>query len=111
MKWLPDLWLTLCYLLSGSLSLVVLTSISPDRLAQQALMFGLGLIIFIYLSNQEAAVYKTFAPFTYLLALILLLATIIFGSVVRGSTRWIPLGSFQLQAGEFVKTLLVLSFA
>lgn len=111
MKWLPDIWLTLCYLLSGSLSLVVLTSISPDRLAQQALMFGLGLIIFIYLSNQEAAVYKTFAPFTYLLALILLLATIIFGSVVRGSTRWIPLGSFQLQAGEFVKPLLVLSFA
>jgi len=111
MKWLPDLWLTLCYLLSGCLSLVVLTSISPDRLAQQALMFGLGLIIFIYLSNQEAAVYKTFAPFTYLLALILLLATIIFGSVVRGSTRWIPLGSFQLQAGEFAKPLLVLSFA
>ncbi len=111
MKWLPDLWLTLCYLLSGCLSLVVLTSISPERVGQQALMFGLGLLLFIYLSHQDSAIYKTFAPAGYLLALLLLIATVVFGSTVRGSTRWIALGSFQLQAGEFVKPLLVLSFA
>lgn len=109
--WLPDLWITLCYLLSGTLSLVVLTSISPDRVGQQAFMFGLGLIFFLYLARQDSAVYKIFAPIGYVLALFSLIATLILGYSVRGSTRWIPIGSFQLQAGEFVKPLLVLSFA
>jgi rod shape determining protein RodA len=74
-------------------------------------MFVIGLIILLYLAYQDSAVYKTFAPFGYLLSLIMLIATIIFGSSIRGSTRWIPIGTFQLQAGEFVKPLLVLSFA
>lgn len=110
-SWLGDTWLTLTYILSGALSLVVLTSISPTHVPQQALMFVIGLIILLYLAYQDSAVYKTFAPFGYILSLILLVATIIFGSSIRGSTRWIPIGTFQLQAGEFVKPLLVLSFA
>jgi rod shape determining protein RodA len=111
MKWLPDLWLTLFYLLSGILSVVVLTSISPERVAQQALMFGIGFILFIYLASQDSAVYKTFAPIGYILAILMLGATLVLGETVRGSTRWIEIGTFQLQAGEFVKPLLMLAFA
>lgn len=111
MKWLPDKWLTLFYLLAGSLSLVVLTSISPERVGQQAFMFVLGFTIFIYLSWQDSAVFKTFAPLGYILAIGLLITTLILGASVRGSTRWIPIGTFQLQPGEFVKPLLVLAFA
>lgn len=110
-NWLPDAWLTLFYLLSSILSLVVLTSISPDRVFQQALMFAVGLILFIYLSSQDSAVYKTFAPFGYVISLLALITTAFLGTTVRGSTRWIPIGTFQLQAGEFVKPLLVLAFA
>ncbi|MFZ2199401.1 MAG: rod shape-determining protein RodA [Microgenomates group bacterium] len=109
--WFGDTWLTLSYILSGILSLVVLTSISPDHVPQQATMFAIGLFIIIYLGYQDSAVYKTFAPFGYLLSIILLVTTYFFGSSIRGSTRWIEIGTFQLQAGEFVKPLLVLSFA
>ncbi len=110
-KRLPDIWLTLFYLLSGILSVVVLTSIAPDRVAQQALMFGIGFVLFIYLASQDSAVYKTLAPLGYVLAVILLVITFLVGSSVRGSTRWIPLVGFQLQAGELAKPLLVLAFA
>lgn len=110
-NWLPDSWLTLCYILAGSLSLVVLTSISPDRVGQQAVMLILGFVLFIYLARQEAGIYKAFAPLGYVASLVLLTLTFVLGSSVRGSTRWISLGSFQFQAGEFVKPLLVLSFA
>lgn len=110
-RWLPDSWLLLFYLLAGSLSVVVLTSISPDRVAQQALMFGLGLVLFVYLGIQDSAVYKTFAPIGYMVSILILLATMVLGDPVRGSTRWIPIGGFQLQAGEFAKPLLVLAFA
>lgn len=110
-NWLPDSWLTLTYILAAALSLVVLTSISPERVAQQALMFGVGFLIYIYISHQDSAVFKTFAPIMYIVSILMLLATIVLGTTIRGSTRWIPIGTFQLQAGEFVKPLLVLSFA
>lgn len=110
-NWLPDSWLTLTYILAAALSLVVLTSISPERVAQQALMFGVGFLIYIYISHQDSAVFKTFAPITYVISILMLLATRVLGTTIRGSTRWIPIGTFQLQAGEFVKPLLVLSFA
>lgn len=110
-KWLPDIWFTVCYLLAGIFSLVVLSSISPEHLPQQAIAFGLGLAIYTYLANQDSAVYKTFAPFGYLFALLLLLATFVLGTSVRGAVRWIPIGTFQLQAGEFAKPFLILVFA
>lgn len=110
MKW-PDPWLLLTYLACSALSLIVLTSIAPDRLLQQALMFGLGLLLFWYLSTQESDVYQAFAPLAYPISLLLLLITLFFGSTIRGSTRWIPLGSFQLQLSEVVKPLLILAFA
>lgn len=110
-RWLPDPWFTTIYLLSAASSLAILASISPDRLAQQALMFLLGLGLLIYLGRQDSAVFKTFAPLGYLLSIGLLLATLVFGTSLRGATRWIALGSFQFQAGEFVKPLLILAFA
>ena len=110
-SWLGDTWLTLTYILSGALSLVVLTSISPTHVSQQAFMFVLGLAILLYLGHQDSAVYKTFAPFGYVLSLILLVATMVLGSSIRGSTRWIEIAGFQLQPAELVKPLLVLSFA
>ncbi len=109
-NWLPDAWLTICYVLAGALSLVVLTSISPDRVGQQALMFVLGFAIYLYLASQEMAVYKTFAPVAYAVTVLLLTLTLIFGETVRGSTRWFRIGGFQLQTGEFAKPLLVLAF-
>lgn len=110
MKWLPDRILTLSYLLASALSLVVLTSISPERVGQQAVMFALGLGLIIYLGNQDSAVYKTLAPFGYILSIIMLVVTLVFGETVRGATRWIGIGEFQLQTGEFAKPLLVLAF-
>lgn len=109
-NWFGDGWLTLFYLLSGAFSLVVLTSISPERLSLQALMFVLGFFLYLYLSNQEIGIYKAFAPIGYLIALGLLLATFLFGATVRGSTRWIPIFGFQLQGGELAKPLLVIAF-
>lgn len=111
MKWFGDVWLTLYYLLAGALSLAVLTSISPERVAQQAIMFAIGLVLYIYLANQDSAVFKTFAPIGYVISILMLIATFVLGSAVRGSVRWIPIAGFQLQAGEFAKPLLVLSFA
>lgn len=106
-----DWWLFITYLLGSVLGAVMLSSISPERLPQHLLMLSLGLGFFVYLSSQESVVYKTFAPLAYLTSLILLLATLFVGDTIRGATRWIPIGSFQLQTAEISKPLLILAFA
>ena len=111
MRFVSDWWITLVYLLAASLSLVMLASVSPDRLPLQASMLGVGLVLMLYLGRQEKAVYQTFAPIGYGFSVLLLLITFILGATIRGSTRWLTFGGFQLQSGEIVKPLLILAFA
>jgi rod shape determining protein RodA len=106
-----DLWIILCYLLAAAISLIMLSSVAPDRLAQQAFMFVFGLGLILYIGSQEGDVYETFAPLSYLGAVLMLLVTFALGATIRGSTRWIMIGGFQLQGGELAKPLLALAFA
>jgi rod shape determining protein RodA len=74
-------------------------------------MLTFGFALYLYLGNQESGVYKSFAPIAYAVSLLLLILTFFFSDTIRGSARWIEIGSFQLQGGEVVKPLLILSFA
>jgi rod shape determining protein RodA len=47
----------------------------------------------------------------YFLSLALLFLTILFGSEIRGSTRWLKIGSLGVQTSAIVKPLLILFFA
>ena len=111
MKFITDPWIVLTYLLASTLSLFMLASVSPDRLVQQAVMLAVGLGIILYLSRQDSSIFFAFAPLGYVLSILLLLFTFIFGATIRGSARWIMLGTFQLQTGELAKPLLILAFA
>lgn len=111
MRFSLDYPLALGYLLSALVSLLMLGSISPERLLQQGLILALGAVLLLYLSSQESAVYRSFAPLAYLLALILLLTTVVFTTLTRGTTSWLDLGFFRFQPSEFAKPLLILSFA
>ena len=107
----PDWRIVSSYLLLGAISLTVLFSIAPERLVSQAIFLLLGLIVLLYLSSQDSNVYESFVPLTYGLAIFMLMATLILGEDVRGSTRWIDILGFRFQASEFTKPLLILSFA
>ncbi len=106
-----DWVITITYCLLACLSLVVLTSISPERVGSQALMFIVGLVVYLYIASQEVAVYKAFAMVGYGVSLLLLVATSLLGQSIKGATRWISLGGNQIQGSELVKPLLILSFA
>ena len=49
--------------------------------------------------------------YLYIAAIALLIATLILGNKVFGSTRWIRVGGFTLQTSEFVKIVLILLVA
>lgn len=103
--------ITACYLLLALVSLLVIFSVSPDRLLIQGLWILVGFGLYLYLSTQDGSVFLALAKFTYPLAILLLVATFVFGESVRGSVRWINLGEFRLQTSELAKPLLILSFA
>lgn len=106
-----NLSLLVPYLLAMALSLSMLGSISPDRVVQQAVFFAVGLVLMLYLSTQSFSLFQALGSRSYFLAVGLLLLTFVVGEAVRGSNRWIPLGSFNLQTSELAKPLLILAFA
>lgn len=93
------------------LSFLTLFSIAPSLLSQQALFWVLGFILFFSLYRTDYRLFKIFGRFFYLVAIAFLIALFLFAPRVRGTVRWFEIGGFQIQPSEFVKPLLILSFA
>ena len=97
----------------------VLTAVTRNDVAGDATYFVSRQEIYIAVGAILAAVvtaispdaYRRYAKALYVLALVLLVAVLIVGDSVRGSKRWIELGSFRLQPSELGKILLILFLA
>lgn len=106
-----DPWFTIAYLLASLMSLLIIFSISPERLVNQGLWLALGFVLYLFLASQDSGVFTAFTRVGYPLAILLLILTFVLGESVRGSVRWIPIGGFNLQTSELAKPLLILAFA
>ncbi len=74
-----------------------------------ALVVGLALALALAFSN-----YRLFRNWTvplYLFSIGLLIAVVVFGSTIRGTTGWFTLFGFSFQPVEFVKVVVVLVLA
>lgn len=105
-----DWVILIALLLIGLVGLSVLLSISVSLFWQQLLFLVVGAGIIWFLSGLDAIVLYWFAPYGYILSLVLLAASYL-GDPIRGSSRWIVIGGSQLQPSEIVKPLLILAFA
>jgi rod shape determining protein RodA len=103
-------WIT-AFLLSaiGLFGLFVLLTISPTLFSQQFVFLIVGMVLYVVFSRVDYALLWWFAPIGYVLSLIAL-ATSYLGPVIRGSTRWIMIGTAQLQPSELVKPFMLLAF-
>ena len=93
------------------LGLLVLFSVAPDELIRQIGFTLLGLVLFFLLSRTDYRLWQPLYPWLYGLSLGLLLLTWFFGHTSRGATRWLALGSWQIQTAEIIKPLLILALA
>ena len=103
------LFISLVILLSFGLMLI--RSVAPNFFFHQLFNVFLGLFFFFFLVFFDYRFFSKIGGFLYLLALIGLILTFIFGAVTRGAVRWIQLGNFVLQPSELAKPLLILAFA
>jgi rod shape determining protein RodA len=78
---------------------------------KQLLWIGIALLMIIFIMVIDFKFYSAFAYIFYGLMILLLIATIFIGDVVKGSHSWIKLGSFSLQPAEFAKFSTALALA
>src|SRR3989338_4471316 len=91
-----------------SIGSLVLSSVSPASYPSQYFFIALALASYLIFAKIDFTVYKTLAPLFYVLPLVLLLLTLIFGTFTRGAVRWIEIGNFTLQTSEIIKPFVVL---
>lgn len=102
------LWFFLPLVVISTISLLILHSVDPQTGRDQLIYFLLSALIIIGLAKVDYHLY-TFSPWPWLAAsLLILLLTVIFGTSIRGSTRWVDIFGISLQTSELVKPLLVI---
>lgn len=104
-------WITLLLLfLLVSIGLFVLSTVNQSLFYQQLGFVAFGALLLFLFSRLDGAILWWIAPWGYIGSLILLILTYL-GPEIRGATRWIMIGSMQLQPSELVKPFLLLFFA
>ena len=70
---------------------------------KQVLFILIGLLGFLFFSISSFHSLKSVSRYLYILAVLVLLAVLIFGETIRGTKGWFSIGGFNLQPVEFVK--------
>jgi rod shape determining protein RodA len=78
---------------------------------RQLVWIGLGLVIFVIVSATDYARLRDLSPYIFAAILIVLLGTLLFGRVERGSRRWLGIGNLGVQPSEFAKVAMILFLA
>lgn len=106
-----DWWLLLPAVLLLSLGLLILKSIEGEVFISQLIFAVIGIVVFIIINLVDIKLFLAFRYWGYVLSIILLIATFIFGNLIRGSTRWIDLGLVSIQSSEISKPILLLTLS
>lgn len=75
---------------------------------KQFIFAGIGLVLLFVFSFIDSYSLKSFSRYFYILAVIILLAVLVFGSTIKGTKGWFNIFGFGLQPVEFVKIVLIL---
>lgn len=79
--------------------------------SRQAVRFGMGVGIMLLVALIDVRLWMRYAYLIYAIALLLLVAVEVVGTIGMGAQRWIDLKFFQLQPSEVMKIALVLALA
>jgi len=103
--WYASIIVILC------LGLTTIWSTVPELFWTQIIFICLGIFLAEVVRRLDVRLLFSFSNVLYLLSLILLISTLFWGQNIRGSNRWLVLGSFRLQPSELAKPFLALFFA
>lgn len=81
-------------------------------LKKQVFFLGLGVLLAVFILYFDYTLLQQYSFHIYGAAILMLVAVLVFGTEVRGTTGWISVGGLPpLQPAEFTKILLIIGFA
>ncbi|MCL2777102.1 MAG: rod shape-determining protein RodA [Polyangiaceae bacterium] len=99
----------------GVINLYSATSVSRAALSdiyiQQVYWLVLGGILAAVVAMIDYRHYERLGYVLYGIGIVLLVLVFILGKDIRGSSRWIQIGSFSFQPSEFMKLLMIIALA
>jgi rod shape determining protein RodA len=111
----PLLVMAAAIALLGVINLYSATSAMPQQLRdiyiQQVYWLTLGAGVAVICASIDYRYYERFAWVAYGIGIVLLALVFLLGREVRGSQRWIPVGSFSLQPSELMKVFFIVALA
>lgn len=113
-RWHIDPFLTLSLLALIGLGLLVLYSASngdSSIVVRQALRFAMALVVMVLVAQIPPHRMLSWAPWLYLVGVILLAVVLVTGHVGKGAQRWLDLGIFRFQPSEILKLAIPMFLA
>src|SRR5476649_1437827 len=71
----------------------------------------MGLLVMLVLAQVPPRVYEAWAPYLYIISVVLLVAVDAFGQISKGAQRWLDLGFVRFQPSEIAKIAVPLMVA
>jgi rod shape determining protein RodA len=97
-----------------ALGLLILYSASNQDMAvveQQILHIGLAFLIMLVFAQIPPITYQRWAPWIFLMGVMLLVTVLIVGHIGKGAQRWLNLGVIRLQPSEIMKLAIPMFLA
>ncbi|MTI10782.1 MULTISPECIES: FtsW/RodA/SpoVE family cell cycle protein [Curvivirga] len=112
--WEVDRWTLFCFIVLAGFGLVLTASASPsvaERIGadsmffirKQAVMVVPAVMLMLTISLLDLKNIKRLAGILLLFSIVMMFATLAFGSEIKGATRWIRVAGINLQPSEFLK--------
>ncbi|OGD97208.1 rod shape-determining protein RodA [Candidatus Curtissbacteria bacterium RIFCSPLOWO2_01_FULL_38_11b] len=95
----------------GSISILIISSISKNLAFNQIIFWAIGLLILFVVSQLNYKNWLTNSKIFYFLSLIILGLLLIIGEPIRGSVRWIELSIIRFQPSELAKAATIVYLA
>jgi cell division protein FtsW len=116
--WTVDRWTLLAMALLIAIGAVLTMAASPavaERIGLESFHFARRQLIFlvpavmlmISISMLTPRAIRRLAIIGFIISMVLLAGTMIFGTEIKGATRWLSLGLFSIQPSEFVKPFFI----
>lgn len=90
---------------------IILVSLDKSLFPLYFLYILLGILAFYIFSAVDFDVISVFSRHFYVISVILLAVTLVFGRVTRNTVRWIQIGAGSFQPAELVRPFLLVFFA
>ncbi len=83
----------------------------PGMMERKLGQIAMGMILMLVLAQVPPRVYESWAPYLYIVSVILLVAVDAFGQISKGAQRWLDLGFVRFQPSEIAKIAVPLMVA